>query len=118
MVQVVGGSHSPLVEVEEGGRRLHTVAETRDDAMGEVFDKIGKRVGLPFPGGPLLDPFAERGDAAAHPLPVGSCGDSLDFSFSGLKSRALLDLDRMAKRGSRSLRRRSAAAARPTATPP
>ncbi len=96
---VVSGGHSLLVEAEEGGRRLHTVAETRDDAMGEVFDKVGKRVGLPFPGGPLLDALAERGDAAAHPLPVGSCGDSLDFSFSGLKSRALLDLDRMAKAG-------------------
>jgi N6-L-threonylcarbamoyladenine synthase len=96
---VVSGGHSLLVEAEDGGRRLHTVAETRDDAMGEVFDKVGKRVGLPFPGGPLLDALAERGSAAAHPLPVGSCGDSLDFSFSGLKSRALLDLDRMAKRG-------------------
>ena len=81
------------------GRRtaVDTVAETRDDAMGEVFDKVGKRIGLPFPGGPLLDALAERGDARAHPLPVGSCGASLDFSFSGLKSRALLDLDRMAK---------------------
>jgi N6-L-threonylcarbamoyladenine synthase len=96
---VVSGGHSLLVEAGERGRRLHTVAETRDDAMGEVFDKVGKRVGLPFPGGPLLDALAERGDAAAHPLPVGSCGDSLDFSFSGLKSRALLDLDRMAKAG-------------------
>jgi N6-L-threonylcarbamoyladenine synthase len=96
---VVSGGHSLLVEAEDGGRRLRTMAETRDDAMGEVFDKVGKRVGLPFPGGPLLDALAEHGDAAAHPLPVGSCGDSLDFSFSGLKSRALLDLDRMAKSG-------------------
>ena len=112
---VVSGGHSLLVEAEEGGRRLHTVAETRDDAMGEVFDKVGKRVGLPFPGGPLLDALAERGDAAAHPLPVGSCGDSLDFSFSGLKSRALLDLDRMAKAESRSRGERRARAPRPTA---
>jgi N6-L-threonylcarbamoyladenine synthase len=96
---VVSGGHSLLVEAEEGGRRLRTVAETRDDAMGEVFDKVGKRVGLPFPGGPLLDALAESGNSAAHPLPVGSCGDSLDFSFSGLKSRALLDLDRLAKSG-------------------
>ena len=112
---VVSGGHSLLVEAEDGGRRLHTVAETRDDAMGEVFDKVGKRVGLPFPGGPLLDALAERGDAAAHPLPVGSCGDSLDFSFSGLKSRALLDLDRMAKAESRSRGARRARAPRPTA---
>ena len=96
---VVSGGHSLLVEAEDAGRRLHTVAETRDDAMGEVFDKVGKRIGLPFPGGPLLDALAERGSADAHRLPVGSCGDSLDFSFSGLKSRALLDLDRMTKSG-------------------
>jgi N6-L-threonylcarbamoyladenine synthase len=96
---VVSGGHTLLVEVEDGGRRLHTVAETRDDAMGEVFDKVGKRVGLDFPAGPAVDALAERGDAAAHPMPVGSCGPSLDFSFSGLKSRALLDLDRLARRG-------------------
>jgi tRNA N6-adenosine threonylcarbamoyltransferase len=96
---VVSGGHSLLVEVEEGGRRLHTVAETRDDAMGEVFDKVGKRVGLPFPAGAAVDGLAEQGDAQAHPMPAGSCGDSLDFSFSGLKSRALLDLDRLARSG-------------------
>jgi N6-L-threonylcarbamoyladenine synthase len=96
---VVSGGHSLLVEAEEGGRRLHTVAETRDDAMGEVFDKVGKRVGLPFPAGPEVDALAERGDAAARPMPIASCGSSLDFSFSGLKSRALLDLDRLASSG-------------------
>jgi N6-L-threonylcarbamoyladenine synthase len=96
---VVSGGHTLLVEAEEGGRRLHTVAETRDDAMGEVFDKVGKRVGLPFPGGPHVDALAEQGAAQAHPMPVGSCGESLDFSFSGLKSRALLDLDRLARSG-------------------
>jgi N6-L-threonylcarbamoyladenine synthase len=96
---IVSGGHSLLVEAEEGGRRLHTVAETRDDAMGEVFDKVGKRIGLPFPAGPEVDALAEQGDAAAHPMPVASCGDTLDLSFSGLKSRALLDLDRLASRG-------------------
>lgn len=96
---VVSGGHTLLVEVEGGGERLHTVAETRDDAMGEVFDKVGKRLGLAFPAGPAVDALAEDGDAGAHPLPIGSCGESLDFSFSGLKSRALLDLDRMARGG-------------------
>jgi N6-L-threonylcarbamoyladenine synthase len=96
---VVSGGHTLLVEVEDGGARLRTVAETRDDAMGEVFDKVGKRIGLAFPAGPAVDALAEEGDAGAHPLPIGSCGDSLDFSFSGLKSRALLDLDRMAASG-------------------
>jgi N6-L-threonylcarbamoyladenine synthase len=75
------------------------MAETRDDAMGEVFDKVGKRVGLPFPAGAEVDSLAEQGDAAAHPMPIASCGESLDFSFSGLKSRALLDLDRLVRDG-------------------
>ncbi|HVR28535.1 MAG TPA: tRNA (adenosine(37)-N6)-threonylcarbamoyltransferase complex transferase subunit TsaD [Thermoanaerobaculia bacterium] len=96
---VVSGGHTLLVEAESGGRRLHTVAETRDDAMGEVFDKVGKRLGLAFPAGPAIDALAEKGHAGAHPMPIGSCGDSLDFSFSGLKSRALLHLNRLEQGG-------------------
>ena len=98
---VVSGGHTLLVEAEEAGRRLHTVAETRDDAMGEVFDKVGKRLGLPFPAGPAVDALAERGDAGAQPMPIGSCGSSLDFSFSGLKSRALLQIDKLGRDGVR-----------------
>lgn len=98
---VVSGGHTLLVESSERGAGLRTVAETRDDAMGEVFDKIGKRLGLPFPGGAAVDSLAERGDPERHPMPVASCGDSLDFSFSGLKSRALLDLDRSSEQGLR-----------------
>ncbi len=96
---VVSGGHSLLLRVEGGGQRIETLAQTRDDAMGEVFDKIGKRIGLAFPGGERVDEFAERGAAEAHPMPVAKCGDSLDFSFSGLKSRALLDLDRLQAEG-------------------
>ena len=92
---VVSGGHSLLLKVNEQGAHLETVARTRDDAMGEVFDKIGKRIGLPFPGGALVDRLAESGHAAAHPLPVAMCGESLDFSFSGLKSRTLLDLEKL-----------------------
>jgi N6-L-threonylcarbamoyladenine synthase len=114
---VVSGGHSLLVEAEDFGARLHTVAETRDDAMGEVFDKVGKRVGLPFPGGPLVDSLAEQGSAAAHPMPVGSCGESLDFSFSGLKSRALLDLDRIEKSGVEIASRPPTEAGAPVALP-
>jgi N6-L-threonylcarbamoyladenine synthase len=97
---VVSGGHTLLVEVADGGARLRTLAETRDDAMGEVFDKVGKRIGLDFPGGPEVDRLAERGNAAAHVMPVPSCGpESLDFSYSGLKSRALRDLDKLAAQG-------------------
>ncbi len=77
---VVSGGHTLLIAARERGRRLETLARTRDDAMGEVFDKIGKRIGLPFPGGERLDELAERGRAEAHPMPIARCGDSLDFS--------------------------------------
>jgi N6-L-threonylcarbamoyladenine synthase len=90
---VLSGGHSSLFAVEDGA--LGTLGETRDDAMGEVFDKVGKRLGLPYPQGPLVDQLAERGDPAARALPVPGCGDTLDFSFSGLKSQALLEIERL-----------------------
>jgi N6-L-threonylcarbamoyladenine synthase len=94
---VVSGGHTSLLHVEEG--RVSSLAETRDDAMGEVFDKIGKRLGLPFPGGALVDELAEKGSAKAHPLSMPRCGESLDFSYSGLKSQALVEIERLEKRG-------------------
>jgi N6-L-threonylcarbamoyladenine synthase len=74
------------------------LGETRDDAFGEVFDKVGKRVGLPYPQGPRVDELAERGDASAYRLPVPACGDTLDFSFSGLKSQTLTEIERLERR--------------------
>jgi N6-L-threonylcarbamoyladenine synthase len=95
---VVSGGHTSLYRVQGG--RVTTLAETRDDAMGEVFDKVGKRLGLPYPQGPVVDRAAALGDAAAHPLSVASCSDgSLDFSYSGLKSQALLATDALERRG-------------------
>ena len=96
---VVSGGHTLLLRVEDYGAAITTLAETRDDAMGEVFDKIGKRIGLPFPGGSRVDELAEKGNGEAHPMPIAHCGDSLDFSFSGLKSQALLDLEKLDKTG-------------------
>jgi len=93
---VLSGGHSSLFAVQEG--RIETLGETRDDAFGEVFDKVGKRVGLPYPQGPRVDELAERGDAAAFRLPVPACGDTLDFSFSGLKSQTLTEIERLERR--------------------
>jgi N6-L-threonylcarbamoyladenine synthase len=90
---VLSGGHSSLFAVENGA--VSTLAETRDDAMGEVFDKVGKRLGLPYPQGPKVDELAERGDASRHRFPAPSCGDSLDFSYSGLKSQALQAIERI-----------------------
>ncbi len=95
---VVSGGHTTLFRVESGG--LSTLAETRDDAMGEVFDKIGKRLGLAYPQGPTVDELAERGDPTARPLAVATCSDgSLDFSYSGLKSQALLEVEELERSG-------------------
>ena len=94
---VVSGGHTSLYHVS--GDRVATLAETRDDAMGEVFDKVGKRLGLPYPQGPRVDELAELGTAAACPLPVASCGASLDFSYSGLKTQALVALEQLQRQG-------------------
>jgi N6-L-threonylcarbamoyladenine synthase len=90
---VLSGGHSSLFSV--AGGRPATLGETRDDAFGEVFDKIGKRIGLPYPQGPRVDELAERGDPRAFRLSVPACGDSLDFSFSGLKSQTLAEIERL-----------------------
>ncbi len=91
---VVSGGHTTLYRVRSD--EVTTVAETRDDAMGEVFDKVGKRLGLPYPQGPLVDELAEQGEPTGCPLPVARCRDrSLDFSYSGLKSQTLVEIERL-----------------------
>ncbi|HEY4588422.1 MAG TPA: tRNA (adenosine(37)-N6)-threonylcarbamoyltransferase complex transferase subunit TsaD [Thermoanaerobaculia bacterium] len=90
---VLSGGHSSLFAVEEGA--VSTLAETRDDAIGEVFDKVGKRLGLPYPQGPKVDELAERGTPGAQRFPVSRFGETLDFSYSGLKSQALLEIERL-----------------------
>jgi N6-L-threonylcarbamoyladenine synthase len=89
---VVSGGHSHLF-LSESPRKALLVCATRDDAAGEALDKLAKRLGLPYPGGPVLDRLASRGDpkAVAFSLPKMSAG-SLDFSFSGIKTAALYHL--------------------------
>lgn len=94
---VVSGGHTTLFAV--AGAAVSTLGETRDDAMGEVFDKVGKRLGLEFPQGPEVDELAEKGDPAAFSLPLATCGASLDFSFSGLKTQTLVELERLERGG-------------------
>jgi len=94
---VVSGGHTSLFQVDGG--QVTTLGETRDDAMGEVFDKVGKRLGLPYPQGPLVDQLAETGNADAHPMPVARCGDTLDFSYSGLKSQTLVEIEKLERQG-------------------
>jgi len=90
---VVSGGHAELVRVEED--RVIPLARTRDDAPGEAFDKVARRAGLPYPGGPVIDRIASRGDSSRHVLPVGRPGDgSPDFSFSGLKTAMLREFEK------------------------
>jgi N6-L-threonylcarbamoyladenine synthase len=83
---VVSGGHTELVEVRGFGD-YRWLGSTRDDAAGEAYDKIAKRLGLGFPGGPVLDKLAARGraDAFVLPRPMLHTAD-FDFSFSGLKT--------------------------------
>ncbi len=95
---VVSGGHTALYGVSSGP--VETLAETRDDAIGEAFDKIGKRVGLAYPQGPRVDELAERGDPERYALPLpGNTDQALDFSYSGLKSQALLEVERLERQG-------------------
>ena len=83
---VVSGGHTLLVDVEGFGC-YRLLGQTRDDAAGEAFDKVGKLLGLPYPGGPVIDKLARTGDPCRFDFPR-SMLDSGDFafSFSGLKT--------------------------------
>lgn len=91
---VVSGGHSHLVLVESDGS-FSTLGRTRDDAAGEAFDKIARAVGLGYPGGPLLDKAGQGGRPDAFTFPSTNFPDSLDFSFSGLKTAALNQLNQL-----------------------
>jgi len=86
---VVSGGHSDLVFVEEYGK-YELLGRTRDDAAGESFDKVAKILNLGYPGGPIIDEIARRGNAEAIRFPLARMKDeSLDFSFSGLKTAVI-----------------------------
>ena len=86
---LVSGGHTALYRVDgESPDRITELGATRDDAAGEAFDKVGKLLGLGYPGGPQIDRLARTGDPLAIPLsrPMAR-KDSLEFSFSGLKTQ-------------------------------
>ncbi len=84
---VVSGGHSHIVEVKSY-TEFNVLGRTRDDAAGEAFDKVGRRLGMDYPGGVMLDKVAEKGDPLSFKLPVPLSGEdnTYDFSFSGLKT--------------------------------
>nr|XP_061797902.1 tRNA N6-adenosine threonylcarbamoyltransferase-like [Nerophis lumbriciformis] len=94
---VVSGGHSSILEI--AGDRIESLAETRDDAMGEVFDKVGKRLGLAYPQGPKVDQLAELGQVERGRFKVKRAKGELFFTFSGLKSQALREIERLEQAG-------------------
>lgn len=83
----VSGGHTQIVKCESP-YQLSVIGETMDDAAGEAFDKSAKLLGLPYPGGPLIDTYASKGNASRFSFPEPQI-PGLDFSFSGLKTAIL-----------------------------
>jgi N6-L-threonylcarbamoyladenine synthase len=83
----VSGGHTQLVLAKDY-LRMEVIGESLDDAVGEAFDKTAKLLGLPYPGGPLIDQYAQKGNPKAFVFPVSDM-PGLDFSFSGIKTSAL-----------------------------
>ena len=75
---------------------MEVLGETIDDAVGEAYDKSAKILGLPYPGGPLVDKYAQLGNPKAYPFTKPKVGD-LDFSFSGLKTQILYFIQKQQK---------------------
>jgi len=92
---IVSGGHTQIMLY-----RSHTdyqlLGQTRDDAVGEAFDKVAKVLGLPYPGGPSIDEAARHGDSASVKLPKPRVDNPYDFSFSGLKTAVLRAAQQMA----------------------
>lgn len=91
----VSGGHTQIVLVKDYFE-MELLGQTLDDAAGEAFDKTAKILNLPYPGGPLVDKYAQTGDPKAFRLPEPQIAD-LDFSFSGLKTAILYMVQREEK---------------------
>jgi N6-L-threonylcarbamoyladenine synthase len=96
---LVSGGHTLLVEVDRWGQYL-ILGRSRDDAVGESFDKVAKMLGLGYPGGPAIEKAAGGGNPQAFAFPRPMIKDpSLDMSFSGLKTAVLYEVEDLKKAG-------------------
>ena len=94
---IVSGGHTCLVMVEGFGK-YHEIGKTRDDAAGEAYDKVAKLLGLPYPGGPVIDRLAGYSKAdIGFPRPM--LNEGFDMSFSGLKTAVRLYVEEKCKKG-------------------
>ncbi|WP_305767570.1 tRNA (adenosine(37)-N6)-threonylcarbamoyltransferase complex transferase subunit TsaD [Candidatus Epulonipiscium viviparus] len=85
---VVSGGHTHLINVKTY-TTFEIVGKTKDDAVGEAYDKVARTLGLQYPGGPKIDRLAATGDADSIKFPKAMLNDGYDFSFSGIKSAVL-----------------------------
>ncbi len=97
MALVVSGGHSELVYMSDANHS-EIIGSTQDDAIGEAYDKVGRVLGLPYPGGPQIDRLAKEGEAI-YTLPTPKTKGIYDLSFSGLKSGVLQFIDRRKRSG-------------------
>lgn len=88
LILVVSGGHTELILMHEH-RQYERLGATLDDAAGEAFDKVGRLLGLPYPGGPAIERAARRGDPTRFTFPRAWLEGTNDFSFSGLKTSVL-----------------------------
>jgi len=91
----ISGGHTQIVKVSNYFE-MEIIGETTDDAVGEAFDKSAKILGLPYPGGPLIDKYAKEGNPKAFPFPNPKV-PGLDFSFSGFKTSVLYFIQKQTK---------------------
>ncbi|PKR76530.1 tRNA (adenosine(37)-N6)-threonylcarbamoyltransferase complex transferase subunit TsaD [Halalkalibacillus sediminis] len=89
---VVSGGHTELIVMKDHGE-YEVIGETRDDAAGEAYDKVAKALNLPYPGGPELDRLAQQGEPVYDFPRAWLEKDSFDFSFSGLKTAVINQLN-------------------------
>lgn len=87
LAMTISGGHTQIIKVNSFFD-LEVIGETTDDAVGEAYDKSAKILGFPYPGGPLIDKFAQEGNPKAFPFTKPKV-DGLNFSFSGLKTQIL-----------------------------
>lgn len=91
VVLIVSGGHTELLLMTDHGQYEH-LGGTLDDAAGEAFDKVGRLLDLPFPGGPHIERAARQGNSNAYTFPRAMRDESLDFSFSGLKTAVMREV--------------------------
>ena len=103
----ISGGHTQILRIRSF-KEFEILGETVDDAVGEAFDKTAKLLGLPYPGGPLIDKYAKEGDRNAFSFSEPKTENPLDFSFSGLKTAILYFLQREQKNNPNFIRERMA----------